>query len=223
MRLKLTEYKGGLIKTRSAGDSHSSITKLNGQLSHLHHLSRSIADLNEWGIFDGKDSANETTDDEEELSALRQDTDRKEEDGDGDGTDLKESQASAIKEDGWDICEVEESHINYELEDMIIHQCNEVLLVSPIGNYQGEIKITRSFFQFICSASRQKYEKVVAEDEKRAAANTNPTKPENHREREIFSLPALNKIRLEEVHTFSLSLPHTTLKQVFFVTTFIQS
>lgn len=201
MRLKLTEYKGGLIKTRSAGDSHSSITKLNGQLSHLHHLSRSIADLNEWGIFDGKDSANETTDDEEELSALRQDTDRKD-DGDDDDDErrhLEENEKMKIKEDGWDICEVEDSHTNYELEDMIIHQCDEVLLVSPIGNYEGEIKITRSFFQFVCAASRQKYEKLVADDEKKAASaplSANGAKPESGGKREIFSLPALNKMRL---------------------------
>eukprot|EP01084_Bolivina_argentea_P218458 370724_1 len=147
MRLKLMEYKGGLTKTRSAGDSHSRSHSKND----MHNLTQSIANLDEWGIF----NTNNNTD-----------------------VDSEEDEVSQ-KEDEWDYCDDSYQHnINYELEDMIIHQCLDVCLISPIGRYQGEIKITRSYFQFICSAA--------------GADNTTEEKDK------VFSLPALNKIRLDE-------------------------
>merc|ERR1712228_276342 len=88
MRLKLIEYNGGLIKTRSAGDSHSSISKLNSNLNHIHNLTQSIANLNEWGIFD----ENMDSDTDEELSALKRERD-------GDDDDDEEEKEKKEDED----------------------------------------------------------------------------------------------------------------------------
>eukprot|EP01084_Bolivina_argentea_P005676 10705_1 len=156
-RLKLIEYKGGLIKTRSAGDSHSVISNNN-----LHNLTQSIANLDEWGIkLNNNDSNNNNNDDEEELSEMKEDNDN---------------------EDEWDYCnDIDIDRNNYyELEDMIIYECNDnVLLITPIGSYDGKIKITRTYFQFISSSEKEKKEKEKENN--------------NH-----YTLPALNKIRNEE-------------------------
>ena len=195
MRLKLIEYHGGLIKTRSAGDSHSSISKLNSNLNHIHNLTQSIANLDEWGIFD--EEVNMECSEDEELSALKKE--KEEEEGDEDEEEKKEE---TVKDEiGWDYCD--DDMINYELEDMVLHQCDDVLLISPIGSYSGQIKITRSYLQFICPKSREKYEKIVAEDEAKASldnksAENKATLLDSKGDRIIFSLPALNKIRLEE-------------------------
>lgn len=184
-RKKLIEYNGGLLNVRCASDNNMPLevneedknedeSKIENEIAsmsmtmdskHMNELTQSMVHLSQLPVH------------AQEISDFN--------------LDLIDDEMIEIKsENDWDFCEDPLMRNSDVCQDYIIHECENVSLVTNICAIVGKLQVTHTYLQFLCPESRVKYDRLV----NNCSANEIGARDLDN----IYSLPALNKVRMEQ-------------------------